>query len=436
MKIKLSEEQYRKLMNEIGGYDDPMIGRQDEEAIMGRIIESYKSLTNGMNILSDLIPGVIVQDRLRNQLIEIRESLVNPLNGFSGFLRNIHGQQDEGHPEDSDMELDEGRKKKRKSKKKKKKKAKRDACYRKVKSRYKVWPSAYASGALVKCRKVGASNWGNSKKESVEIEQHNLILERKKKSKKRKLTSKPSSEGNLRDWFKRKGAKGKKGGWVDCNASDGEGGYKSCGRGSGEKRSKYPACRPTPSACKSKGKGRKWGKKASRNESLIYHLKNNIPLNESVFRYGSDSHFNLINDARSLFKENELQLNPVEKDLVESDMGRFGYYQNELVPLDLPMELNEAEYRGKKVTLNKPKRGGSKAYYVYVKNPKTGNVKKVSFGSSGLRAKINNRGAVKSFVARHKCKQKNDKTKAGYWSCRLPRYAKSLGLAGGGGQWW
>ena len=138
----------------------------------------------------------------------------------------------------------------------------------------------------------------------------------------------------------------------------------------------------------------------------------------------------------NLFKENELQLNPIEKDLVESDMGRFGYYQNELVPLDLPMELNEAEYRGKKVTLNKPKRGGSKAYYVYVKNPKTGNVKKVSFGSSGLRAKINNRGAVKSFVARHKCKQKNDKTKAGYWSCRLPRYAKSLGLAGGGGQWW
>ena len=300
MKIKLSEEQYKKLMNEIGGYDDPATGMRDEQAMMDRIIEAYKNLTNGMNILSDLIPGVIVQDRLRNQLIEIRESLVNPLNGFSGLLRDIHGQQGEGQTEDSDMELDEGRKKKRKSRKKKSKKKskKRDACYRKVKSRYKVWPSAYASGALVKCRKVGASNWGNSKKESIEIEQHNLILERKKKSKKRKLTSKPSSEGNLRDWFKRKGAKGKKGGWVDCNAPDGDGGYKSCGRGSGEKRSKYPACRPTPSACKSKGKGRKWGKKASRNESLVYHLQNNIPLNESVFRYGSDSHFNLINDAR------------------------------------------------------------------------------------------------------------------------------------------
>ena len=53
------------------------------------------------------------------------------------------------------------------------KEGKKDACYHKVKSRYKVWPSAYASGALVKCRKVGAKNWGNSKKEQLEIEEHN-----------------------------------------------------------------------------------------------------------------------------------------------------------------------------------------------------------------------------------------------------------------------
>lgn len=90
------------------------------------------------------------------------------------------------------------------------------------------------------------------------------LNERKKRRKKRKLTKKPSSETNLRDWFKRKGAKGSKGGWVDCNAPDGKGGYKSCGRSSGEKRKKYPACRPTPSACKSRGKGKKWGKKGGR----------------------------------------------------------------------------------------------------------------------------------------------------------------------------
>ena len=55
------------------------------------------------------------------------------------------------------QEVDEGKKKK-----KKKKKTKRDACYHKVKARYDVWPSAYASGALVKCRKVGAKNWGKT----------------------------------------------------------------------------------------------------------------------------------------------------------------------------------------------------------------------------------------------------------------------------------
>ena len=54
--------------------------------------------------------------------------------------------------------------KRKRKKKRAKKKAKRDACYHKVKSRYKVWPSAYASGALVKCRKAGAKNWGNKSK--------------------------------------------------------------------------------------------------------------------------------------------------------------------------------------------------------------------------------------------------------------------------------
>ena len=58
-----------------------------------------------------------------------------------------------------EIALEEKRKKKRKRKKKK-----RDACYYKVKRRYKIWPSAYASGALVQCRKVGAKNWGNKSK--------------------------------------------------------------------------------------------------------------------------------------------------------------------------------------------------------------------------------------------------------------------------------
>jgi len=68
-------------------------------------------------------------------------------------------------------DLLEKKRKKRKKKKKKKSTGKKDACYYKVKSRYSVWPSAYASGALVKCRKVGAKNWGNSTKEGLELQE-------------------------------------------------------------------------------------------------------------------------------------------------------------------------------------------------------------------------------------------------------------------------
>ena len=99
-----------------------------------------------------------------------------------------------------------------------------------------------------------------------------------KKKKKKKAGSESSKESSLRDWFGRKGAKGKKKGWVDCNSPDGKGGYKSCGRGSGEKRKKYPACRPTPGACKERGKGKSWGKKAKKkskkkNEELYMDLE-------------------------------------------------------------------------------------------------------------------------------------------------------------------
>tara|TARA_R110000851_G_scaffold238375_1_gene391192 strand:+ start:207 stop:824 length:618 start_codon:yes stop_codon:yes gene_type:complete len=193
-----------------------------------------------LNFLNDDEPKVI---EYNPSLSLLTESEFQDLSEYSDVLLEVEDILDE------------------KKKKKKKKAKKKDACYRKVKSRYKVWPSAYASGALVKCRKVGAKNWGNSKtNEEMELDED--VIEEKK----RKLSSKPSSETNLGDWFKRKGAKGSKGGWVDCNAPDGDGGYKSCGRGDGEKRKKYPACRPTASACKkSKGtKGKSWGKKGSK----------------------------------------------------------------------------------------------------------------------------------------------------------------------------
>jgi len=89
--------------------------------------------------------------------------------------------------------------------------------------------------------------------------------------------------------------------------------------------------------------------------------------------------------------------------------------------------LNEAEKK-KTPPIGKPKRGGSKKFYVFVRKP-GGGVKKVSFGdTTGLRAKLNNPKARKAFAARHNCPQKKDRTKASYWSCRLPRYAKLLGF--------
>jgi hypothetical protein len=89
----------------------------------------------------------------------------------------------------------------------------------------------------------------------------------------------------------------------------------------------------------------------------------------------------------------------------------------------------EAKYHGKEVKLNYPMRGGTKKYQVYVKNPKTGKVKKIAFGDvhGGLTAKVSNPKARKSFAARHNCDMKKDKTKAGYWACRINKYGHLWG---------
>ncbi len=80
--------------------------------------------------------------------------------------------------------------------------------------------------------------------------------------------------------------------------------------------------------------------------------------------------------------------------------------------------IEEAEYQGRKVTLNKPMRGDVKKSKVYVKDPKTGNVKKVNFGDPNMKIKKSNPERRKSFRARHNCDNPGPKTKARYWSCR------------------
>ena len=79
--------------------------------------------------------------------------------------------------------------------------------------------------------------------------------------------------------------------------------------------------------------------------------------------------------------------------------------------------LEEAEYQGRKVTLNKPMQGDVKKSKVYVKNEK-GNVVKVNFGDPDMKIRKSNPKARKSFRARHKCHEKKPKTSAGYWSCK------------------
>lgn len=167
-------------------------------------------------------------------------------------------------------------------------------------------------------------------------------------------------------------------------------------------------------------------------EAIEFHIENEVPFTENIFRMGSKEYFNFFIEARRMMFNGEIQnISSFDKDILQGDLGKFGLYEGEEVPLDFPLIEEE-----KDVELNKPKRGGSKKYYVYVKNDK-GNVIKVEFGdTTGLTAKINDPEARKSFAARHKCAQKKDKTKPGYWACRLPMYAKALGLKGGGSFFW
>jgi len=169
-------------------------------------------------------------------------------------------------------------------------------------------------------------------------------------------------------------------------------------------------------------------------EALQWHLDNHLPLSENVFRVGSKSYFDIYREARKLHEEGVIEFDGWDKYLLEqTDIGKFHFYEGNPVPLDCPMYEEEE----KDVELNKPKRGGPKKFYVYVKDPSTGNVKKVTWGdTTGLSVKLNDPEARKSFAARHQCDMQKDRTTAAYWACNTPRYAKQLGLSGGGNFFW
>jgi hypothetical protein len=231
-------------------------------------------------------------------------------------------------------------------------------------------------------------------------------------------------------------------------------------------------------------------------EGLKYHLSNGISVNESIYRPGSEAHIDLLAETRKLFDTGSIELDGRDEELFETtDIGRFGKFRGEVVPLDIllieygsgeddydisgEVDIDEVEkylkekgwgdlayenfidfeksdyYTGtlksrayanemdeymtdlsqgliesiieekekKHPPLGKIKRnsGSGKKYVVYVKNPSTGKIKKITFGDKkgGLKAKTGNSKARKSFSARHNCPKKKDRMTAGYWACRL-----------------
>jgi hypothetical protein len=134
----------------------------------------------------------------------------------------------------------------------------------------------------------------------------------------------------------------------------------------------------------------------------------------------------IINDLNKKAKSGDKKAAQIHDELV---LAITPEEKQDIINKYFPEKLNESEDK-KTPALNKPKRGGSKKFYVYVRDPKTKKIKKVSFGMAGggLKAKLNNPKARQAFSKRHDCPNKKDKTKASYWSCRLPRYAKALGF--------
>jgi hypothetical protein len=233
-------------------------------------------------------------------------------------------------------------------------------------------------------------------------------------------------------------------------------------------------------------------KKDILSENLRYHVDKQLPLTENTFRYGSKAFLNLWSEARYLYLREIIHVNDNDKEiLLETDLGEYGMYEGKKVPLGLPMleeaqmldgyevdffktktntyanieipsenptfeddiqikgigqteeeafenlkqnyekhkkGLYEVDKKKKPKPIGKPKRGGSKKFYVYVRNK--GKVEKVSFGgTTGLSVKINDPKARQAFAKRHRCSEKTDRTKPSYWSCRIGRYWKQLGGA-------
>ena len=183
---------------------------------------------------------------------------------------------------------------------------------------------------------------------------------------------------------------------------------------------------------------------------ILYHVDQKVPLRETVHRYGSREHVDMMREAKGLVRDGVLSVDEDDDRMLQTDIGEYGTYEGRRVPLDLPFvaeddnwepwhgsdvdwrsgSLSEAEYQGRKVDLNDPFRagdGGSHKFYVYTRNEK-GNVIKLGFGSPDMSVKAHSPERARSFLARHNCDTPGPRWKARWWSCNLHRSKKQLGL--------
>lgn len=175
-------------------------------------------------------------------------------------------------------------------------------------------------------------------------------------------------------------------------------------------------------------------KESAISEGLQYHLDREMPLMESVYRIESDAWLSLVNEARDLWESNVIELSEDDLFLIGTDAGRTGIYEGESVLLDVPFyfddeEIDEAEYRGRDVKLNKPFRTpqGPRKFAVYTKN-ESGNIIKLGFGEPGMRINNDDPDKARSFRKRMRCDTPGPRWKARWWACNVVRYRKLLGI--------
>lgn len=182
----------------------------------------------------------------------------------------------------------------------------------------------------------------------------------------------------------------------------------------------------------------KFRKRKDLSDNLKYAEVNGL---FTSFRYGSESFFTTIEEARKNIDILDLDNDDIY--LLSSDIGKKDEFDGEVIWLECPQYIEEepttaekALYKGREVSLGKPEKGDVKKFRVFVKNS-NGKVVKVNFGLSVDRNALEDPSRRASFTARHKCPEQKDKTSAAYWACRTPKfYAKIFGGSPIKAVWW